>query len=343
MTTATLTQRTRHAAPFREIPAGRLRVALFLDDVRDALGGGALSMLRMLDALEARGHAVAVCARSRGAGVVRGRQVHRGHRSDVLARADVILTTPSVARAWGSRLPGSAAVLTHVHSAVHASVRRIPGDVIVWASAGIRDAWRRAGYRHEHAECVQWPLLDPADYRTTPGECVTLVNLQPAKGAALFWALARRMGDVRFLAVVGGWGTQSVPCDLPPNVELLPYQSDPREVYRRTRVLLYPRSKEAGAAWLNGVGLAALEAACSGIPTVAYPGPGLVESLGDAAAWVESYDAAAWEVGIRGALEQWDTLSRAALDVAGRLNPERWMDGTEVMLTEALNAKRGVS
>jgi glycosyltransferase involved in cell wall biosynthesis len=132
-----------------------------------------------------------------------------------------------------------------------------------------------------------------------------------------------------------------VPDTVPPNVEVLPFQSDPREVYSRTKILLYARSREAGTGWLNGVGMAALEAACSGIPTVAYPGPGLRESLGDAGVWVESFEPEDWERAIRGLLDGGyaEASSRALARVAA-LDQAGDMDRFEAALRSALRRRR---
>jgi hypothetical protein len=300
-----------------------VNVALYLTRLQRAMGGGALAMFALADALEARGHVVRVTARHVPGRFVRGREVTRQPDPEVFEWADVVLTTPKVATGWRGRARRGAPVACFVHSAVgqHWKPEQPRCELMVWASAALRHAAVRDGYTGAAPDLVQWPIVRPEEYRTTPGECVTLVNLLPQKGAALFWSLAGRMPDVPFLAVSGGWGPDVIPAHVPPNVTLLPFQRDPREVYRRTRVLLYPRSADAGDAWLNGVGLAALEVACSGIPTVAFPGPGLVESLGPGGNWCESYDPAAWEAAIRAVLADWPARSAAAQAVADRLDP----------------------
>lgn len=173
------------------------------------------------------------------------------------------------------------------------------------------------------------PPVHAADYATTPGDRVTLVNLFESKGASVFWALAERLPDRRFLGVRGAYGHQDVR-DLP-NVEVLPHIDGDHmaaKVYARTRVLLMPSVYES-------YGRVALEAACSGIPTVAHPTPGLKESLGDAGWFADRDDVDAWERALRVLLDgrRWPKASRAAKARAGRLTPEadldRWCDTVE--------------
>jgi len=79
-------------------------------------------------------------------------------------------------------------------------------DLIVFNSRALRDEIVEAsGWDGE--SLVIAPPVWPNEYRTTPGDEVTLVNISAAKGAAVFWQLAERMPDQRFLGVMGGYGT----------------------------------------------------------------------------------------------------------------------------------------
>jgi glycosyltransferase involved in cell wall biosynthesis len=161
---------------------------------------------------------------------------------------------------------------------------------------------------------VVHPPIFEADYLCKPGRCITLINLNEMKGAPLFWALAERMSDMRFLGVLGGYGAQDVRSL--PNVEVMAQVSDMRAVYSRTRVLLMPSQYES-------YGRCAIEAAVSGIPTIATPTPGLLEALDDAGTFPAERTVDAWESAIRSM--KWPERSRAArarylsLDFEGEL------------------------
>lgn len=110
-------------------------------------------------------------------------------------------------------------------------------------------------------------------HKTNRGEAVTLVNLNKDKGAEIFYWLAQHMPDVKFLGVEGGHGAQVIREDLP-NVEIVRHTDNmPRDVWSRTRILLMPSIYES-------YGMAGVEAMASGIPVIANPTPGLLESLG---------------------------------------------------------------
>lgn len=138
------------------------------------------------------------------------------------------------------------------------------------------------------------PPVDPDDYKTTRGKSVTLVNLWEDKGAALFYELARRMPDVPFLGVRGGYGIQEI-VDLP-NVSIMDHTSDMKSVYGETKVILMPSKYES-------FGRVGVEAMASGIPTLAEPTPGLQESLGDSGIFNPREDVAAWAKSLRDVLK----------------------------------------
>jgi glycosyltransferase involved in cell wall biosynthesis len=138
---------------------------------------------------------------------------------------------------------------------------------------------------------VVHPPIVAADYATEPGGAITLVNLTEEKGADVFWALTERLPDHEFLGVRGG-GPQLEPVTVPPNVEIVGPVDDMRTVYARTRVLLAPSVYES-------FGRVPLEAAVSGIPTIAHPAEGLREALGDAPLWVDRDDVDAWVDAVR--------------------------------------------
>lgn len=174
-----------------------------------------------------------------------------------------------------------------------------------------------SGHRTRAHLVVVRPPVDPADYRTRPGDRITLINLFANKGAATFWALANRMPDAEFLAVRGGYGEQVIPEAIPPNVEVIGNTPNVRDdVYARTRILLMPSEYES---W----GRVGVEAMCSGIPVIAHPTPGLVESLGPAGIFIDRDDIDGWEQAIRVLLKpaRWRAASKAARTRAAELDP----------------------
>lgn len=154
-------------------------------------------------------------------------------------------------------------------------------------------------------EIVVRPPVRAADYRATPGDMITLINLYPNKGADVFWKLAEAMPERSFLAVRGSYGEQDVR-DLP-NVEVIdnvPGTDMAKLVYARTRILLMPSEYES---W----GRTAVEACASGIPVIASPTRGLMESLGDAGIFVDRSDVDGWRKAIE-ALDDADAYKKAS-------------------------------
>lgn len=186
----------------------------------------------------------------------------------------------------------------------------------------------RQSSRPDRSIVVRPPVFAD-EYRTTPGDCITLINLCADKGGHVFWRLAERLPDKKFLAVKGAYGDQVVK-DLP-NVEVLEQRPGSRmrdEVYARTRVLLMPSTHES---W----GRTAAEAMVSGIPVIANPTPGLSESLGEAGIFAERGDIDAW-VSVLDRLgddAEWSAASERALARAKTLDPAddlaRWCEAIE--------------
>lgn len=172
-----------------------------------------------------------------------------------------------------------------------------------------------------HVICNGWfgdyivchPPVSPEQYRTTPGSAITLVNLSSQKGGNLFWRVATAMPDVEFIGVRGGYGRQILR-DLRdyPNVTLLDPVTDMRPIYARTRILMMPSAKET---W----GRVAVEGMASGIPTIAHPVPGLVESLGRAGTFADRQNPRQWVDAIR--TMDWDKMSERSLKRSAELDP----------------------
>jgi hypothetical protein len=242
----------------------------------------------------------------------------RGHRISVVSllgvhdpyTLDGVVVHPGTRVGIVDLLPAVDVVVSHcgdegeAHRAAIAagipSVRMVHGIV---ANQAVLDGATLAVFNSESLrEATAWngrsivahPPVNPDSYRTTRGDCITLVNLAEAKGGQLFGLIARSMPDRQFLGVRGGYGRQIV--TYAPNVNTIqPTQHMRDDVYARTRVLLMPSAQET---W----GRVGIEAMCSGIPVIAHPTPGLTESLGDAGIFVDRGDLAGW----RRAIERLD-------------------------------------
>jgi glycosyltransferase involved in cell wall biosynthesis len=206
------------------------------------------------------------------------------------------------------------------------SLRRGGASLMVFNS---RQMAAHFGDQHHGRSIIVHPPVDLAEYATTPGECITLINLSADKGADVFYRLAERFPDQRFLGVKGGYGKQVI--EQAPNVEILDHVPADRmrdEVYARTRILLMPSAHES---W----GRTGIEAACSGIPVIAHPTEGLRESLGEAGTFADRGDLDTWETALKLLLDKrrWNGASRRAKKRAAELDPaadlERWCVAVE--------------
>lgn len=197
-----------------------------------------------------------------------------------------------------------------------------------WMQQSVED-WYRDYLGEPPQSLVIHPPIFPVDYKTKPGTCITLINLFEEKGSEVFYALAERFPRLKFLGVCGAYGKQDV--RKAHNVEIIPHVAAHAmrdQVYARTRVLLMPSSYES-------YGRAGVEAACSGIPTVAHPTPGLLEALGDDGTFADRGDLDAWTAALAGltTAKGWAAASARAKGIAARLTTaedlERWADAAE--------------
>lgn len=153
------------------------------------------------------------------------------------------------------------------------------------------------------------PPVDRDRHRATPGDAVTMVNLYRMKGPEVLWRLARSCPDLKFLGVKGGYGTQVVHRGRA-NIEIIESTQDmPGEVWSRTKVLIIPSRYES-------YGKVGVEAAASGIPTIAANTPGLTESLGPGGTLISRTNPLAWHRRLRALMDdddEWERASAAAL------------------------------
>lgn len=223
---------------------------------------------------------------------------HLGDKGDA-ARAAVKLRKPSV-RMVHSAVGPCRTMLGRWPTALAVYNSQATADVIRWKGRGI----------------VCHPPVFVDEWATVPGDRVTLVNLSHNKGGDLFWRIARNALQHRFLAVVGCYGVQLVERGHL-NVDVIPTTTNMRDdVYARTRILLMPSETEA---W----GMTAIEAMCSGIPVIAHPTPGLVESLGDAGVFVDRNNPDGWLEAIDRLTEptEWELWSKRAKARVAELDP----------------------
>lgn len=178
------------------------------------------------------------------------------------------------------------------------------------------------------------PPVNPDDYETDHGKCVTLVNLWEDKGAEIFYEMAKRFPNVPFLGVKGGYGAQVIR-ELP-NVTIMEHTDNMRDVYSQSKVMLMPSKYES-------FGRVGVEAAASGIPTIAHPTPGLRESLGDAGIFADREDADAWEEALRDLLKpvKYGKATKASKARSKALSEKReqQLDTMELFLEELIRRK----
>jgi len=244
----------------------------------------------------------------------------------LVTHLDMTRHTIMLARRVGK--PTAFVVHNHRQLAFH-RVRPRDAALVIFNSRWVARASKWRG-----PQIVLPPPIQASRYQVTvEGDAITLLNLSEAKGGPLLFELARRMPGRRFLAVRGAYGRQEVPDDVPANVEVWDNQPDVREVYRQTRLLLMPSAYES---W----GRVAVEAAASGIPTIAHPTEGLLESVGPCAIFCDRADPGQWTRAI-GDLDdpvEYHRASRLAVARATELDPVPWLYEVEAALREAAGA-----
>lgn len=178
--------------------------------------------------------------------------------------------------------------------------------------------------------CIVYPPCPVEYYRTNRGgaKSVTLINYGEKKGRDLFYQLAEMMPEVDFMAVKGGYFHQKKT-----KLDNMTYKENSPKIqkeYALTKILLMPSHYES-------FGRTAIEAACSGIPTIAAPTPGLKESLGEAGIFKELHDVKGWADEIKKLLEDKDYYKKKADLVKARAKElEDMMDEQMMALVELM-------
>ncbi len=293
----------------------------------DHCAGAEMMLHEILLKLTARGHDCQVICDKTSTDTWEGIRLHGSPDNvrELIAEADVVITHLDRTRAVLRTVNGSKPVVHLLHNDKQLRFHRVrprEADLVVANSV-----WLQRAIRWPGPSIVVPPPVDPARYKTTPGDAITLINLHDNKGPRTFWQLARIFPERPFLAVRGGYGVQEVPERIPPNVTLIDHTSDIVSVYRRTRLLLMPSAYES---W----GRVGIEAAASGIPTIAHPTPGLKESLGASGTFVERDDIAGYVEAIRAFDDPslYQAKSRAAVARSAELEPTASIDLLEAAL-----------
>lgn len=230
-----------------------------------------------------------------------------------LWRPDVIVTHHVYGlHAIGLAKRLGAASVAIVHNDFHLSHNMIGArpDLVVCNTKWL--ARRLVPGRQGVRSVVVHPTVDPAQHATTRGGLITMVNFFRIKGPETFWRLARACPQYQFLAVKGGYGKQ----DLRPgfkNVEVIGTTTDMRgDVWSRTKILLIPSRYES-------YGKVGIEAAASGIPSIASPTPGLRESLGRGGIFIARSSPNEWHRRLRSLMESPATYARASAAATARV------------------------
>jgi glycosyltransferase involved in cell wall biosynthesis len=215
-------------------------------------------------------------------------------------------------------------------------------DLVVFNTQWISEMWAH----HTRRSVIVHPPVRAEEHAATPGDRITMVNLNRDKGVMIFYQLAKRFPRHRFLGVMGSHGPQLVPAEpyarlhpeleisnytsVPPNVEIIGQTTDmKKDVWSRTRLLVVPSVYES-------YGMVAVEAMASGIPVVATPTPGLKESLGIAGIFANRTQIAGWVYHMKMLLNSpahWNAASQRCLSRSAALDPapelKRWVQEIE--------------
>lgn len=302
-------------------------VAMLHYSVPYRMAGSETMANTMLQALGEAGHEVHVCTSEmpEGPSMYTHGAVTVHCRRGVKASADCAMRMrPDVlvshhqdavkAIMLGKRLGVPSVFIQHNTFAVDQQSLRLDPDLVVFNSDWIARQWSKRA----RTWMVVNPPVRPSEHETTPGDCVTLVNLSQHKGVQMWSRLARHFPNTPFLGVKGSHG-QQITWGHPPNCEIIGQTSNMRdEVWCRTRVLLMPSVYES---W----GMAGVEAMASGIPVLANGTPGLRESLGGAGifpgglASVSTPVPETYRVMQRGAVAAWTSALKPLLE-----NQQAW-------------------
>ena len=177
---------------------------------------------------------------------------------------------------------------------------------------------------------VLYPPVYWQDYSvSTTKEFITLINVNLNKGGEVFVKIAKKMPEYRFLGVKGAYNKQYIDTRLN-NILYLDSTPEIKNIYSRTGILLMPSKSES---W----GRTAVEAMSSGIPVIAHPTPGLLESCGNAGIFCDRNDIDSWIKEIRKLKTDstyYEEKSKACLARSRELDPEPQLANMSKWLSE---------
>lgn len=207
------------------------------------------------------------------------------------------------------------------------NVKASRAQLLIYNTHWLREAYYESGFRPVEPSMVLHPIIYPEQYHTERegAEAVTFVNLTVTKGALVFYELARRFPEIPFIGVRGAYGDEHQPPTDLPNLKIQQQIPDLRPVWKKTRVVLMPSDYES-------YGRVAVEAACSGIPAVVHPTPGLKEALGEAGIFCDRKNVDAWEAELNRLYNDemyYQERSAMALDLSKSLRPQKDLDRVE--------------
>jgi glycosyltransferase involved in cell wall biosynthesis len=290
-----------------------MRLLILSYDLDDLGGSGTTLRIVAID-LERRGHGVWTTAVSPTQEELRG------------AGPELIISqqwATEEASRWATALQVPFVML--VHGPGQYEQFMAPCDLVVFDTFAERELARKA--LGVTPTFVLHPPVFRDDYATDgAGNCLTLIGGDSLKGVDVFLDLARGLPEEQFLLVT------DVPVDERlPNVDMQPRARDARRVYAQTKLLLMPSRQES-------YGRVAVEAAMSGIPTVASDLPGIREATIDRAVYVAKGES--WESRVRAVLADLPAARERARAIAALRDPSAELDALDQRLRRVATAGR---
>lgn len=179
--------------------------------------------------------------------------------------------------------------------------------------------WVMKFHKYTGNSIVVHPPVYASNHSTKKGDMITLINLTEPKGVGMFYNMAMHLPQFNFLGVEGGYWKERQKYIPRRNITFQKNTDNmKRDVWSKTKILLMPSSYES-------YGMAAVEALASGIPVLAFPTPGLKESLGEAGIFTPTNSVWEWRnelVKLMTDEKYYEEKSKQALKRSSEINPE---------------------